>query len=135
MDTMWAIRKPAPEPGLVLAEVPVPVPGDGEVLVAVEAASVCGTDVHIFRWDQWSRSRIRPPVTLGHEFAGMVVALGPGIRHASLGDYVSAESHVTCGDCFSCRTGQAHMCERTQILGVDRDGAFAEYVSVPESVL
>jgi threonine 3-dehydrogenase len=135
MDTMWAIRKPAPEPGLVLTEVPVPVPGDGEVLVAVEAASVCGTDLHIFRWDQWSRSRIRPPVTLGHEFAGTVVALGPGVRHASTGDYVSAESHVTCGDCFPCRTGQAHMCERTQILGVDRDGAFAEYVVVPESVL
>ena len=132
---MWAIRKPAPRPGLVLDEVPVPVPGDGEVLVAVEAASICGTDLHIFRWDGWSQSRIRPPVTLGHEFAGTVVGCGPNVRHASVGDYVSAESHVTCGDCFPCRTGQAHMCERTQILGVDRDGAFAEYVVVPESVL
>jgi threonine 3-dehydrogenase len=135
MDTMWAIRKPAPEPGLVLTEVPVPVPGEGEVLVAVEAASVCGTDLHIFRWDPWSQSRLHPPVTLGHEFAGTVVELGPNVRHADVGDYVSAESHVTCGDCYPCRTGQAHMCERTQILGVDRDGAFAEYVVVPESVL
>jgi threonine 3-dehydrogenase len=82
METMWAIRKPAPEPGLVLDEVQVPAPGDGEVLVAVEAASVCGTDLHIFRWDQWSQSRIRPPVTLGHELAGTIVELGPNVRHA-----------------------------------------------------
>ncbi len=132
---MWAIRKLARRPGLVLDDVAVPRPGDGEVLVRVEAASVCGTDLHIFRWDEWSQARIRPPLTLGHEFAGTIVELGPNVRHASPGDYVSAESHVTCGDCFPCRTGQAHMCERTQILGVDRDGAFAEYVVVPESVL
>lgn len=132
---MWAIRKPSRAPGLALEEVPVPVPGDGEVLVRVEAASVCGTDLHIFHWDEWAQNRIEPPLTLGHEFAGTVVALGPNVRHVATGDYVSAESHVTCGDCFHCRTGQAHMCERTQILGVDRDGAFAQYVAVPESVI
>jgi threonine 3-dehydrogenase len=132
---MWAVRKPARAPGLVLDEVPVPLPGDDEVLVRVEAASVCGTDLHIFRWDEWSRQRIRPPRTLGHEFAGTVAEVGRAVRHAAVGDYVSAESHVTCGDCFHCRTGHAHMCERTQIIGVDRDGAFAEYVVVPESVL
>jgi len=135
MDTMWAVRKPAAEPGLVLDEVPVPTPADDEVLVRVEAASVCGTDLHIFRWDDWAQQRIRPPLTLGHEFAGTVVDTGRAVRHARPGDYVSAESHVTCGDCFHCRTGHAHMCERTRILGVDRDGAFAEYVTVPESVL
>ena len=135
MDTMWAVRKRAAESGLVLDEVPIPTPGEDEVLVRVEAASVCGTDLHIFRWDDWARQRIRPPLTLGHEFAGAVVETGRAVRHASPGDYVSAESHVTCGDCFHCRTGRAHMCERTQILGVDRDGAFAEYVVVPESVL
>jgi threonine 3-dehydrogenase len=135
METMWAIRKRGPEPGLALEEVPVPVPRDDEVLVEVEAASVCGTDLHIFRWDAWAQHRINPPLTLGHEFAGTVVDVGRTVRHVAAGDYVSAESHVTCGGCFHCRTGRAHMCERTQILGVDRDGAFAKYVAVPESVI
>jgi threonine 3-dehydrogenase len=133
--TMPALRKLAREPGLHLVEVPVPVPGPNEVLVRVEAASVCGTDLHIERWDEWAQQRIAPPLTLGHEFAGTVVELGREVRGVETGDYVSAESHVTCGACFHCRTGHAHMCERTQILGVDRDGAFAEYVAVPESVI
>ena len=135
MDTMWAIRKPAAAPGLVLDEVRVPRPAHDEVLVRVEAASICGTDLHIFRWDRWSQERIRPPLTLGHEWAGTVVETGRGVRNAQVGDYVSAESHVTCGACFHCRTGHAHMCEHTRIIGVDVDGAFAEYVVVPESVL
>ena len=126
VDTTWAIRKVQRGPGLVLDEVPVPHPGEDEVLVRVEAASVCGTDLHIFHWDEWSQHRIQPPLTLGHEFAGTVVEVGGTCAMSQPGDYVSAESHVTCGMCFHCRTGQAHMCERTQILGVDRDGAFAE---------
>jgi threonine 3-dehydrogenase len=134
-ERMRAVRKVAPRPGLVLDEVPVPRPGDEEVLVQVEATSVCGTDLHIHTWDEWSQQRIVPPLTLGHEFAGTVVAVGKNVRHVEEGDYVSAESHVTCGMCFHCRTGQAHMCEQTRILGVDRDGAFAEYVAVPESVI
>ncbi len=135
METMWAIRKRGPEPGLSLDEVPVPTPADDEVLVRVEAASVCGTDLHIHRWDDWAQQRIKPPLTLGHEFAGTVVETGRNIRNVATGDYVSAESHVTCGACYHCRTGRAHMCERTRILGVDCDGAFAEYVAVPESVI
>jgi threonine 3-dehydrogenase len=135
METMWAVRKPAPAPGLVLEEVRVPAPREDEALVRVEAASVCGTDLHIFDWNEWAQHRIRPPLTLGHEFAGTVVETGRAVRHVAAGDYVSAESHVTCGDCFHCRTGRAHMCEHTRILGVDRDGAFAEYVAVPESVI
>jgi threonine 3-dehydrogenase len=134
-ETMWALRKPEAAPGLALEEVPVPRPGDDEVLVQVEAASVCGTDLHIHQWDEWSQHRIKPPLTLGHEFAGTVVQVGRNVRHVQAGDYVSAESHITCGMCFQCRTGQAHMCERTRILGVDRDGAFAEYVAVPEAVI
>ena len=133
--TMWAVRKERPAPGLDLVEVPVPAIRPDEVLVRVEAASVCGTDLHIYNWDDWARQRIRPPLVLGHEFAGTVVAAGPLVRNALVGDYVSAESHVTCGVCFHCRTGRAHMCEETRILGVDRDGAFAEYVAVPDSVL
>ena len=135
MKTMWAVRKLRAAPGLELDEVPVPVPRDDEVLVEVEAASVCGTDLHIARWDEWAQRRITPPLTLGHEFAGTVVEVGRNVRHVSAGDYVSAESHVTCGACFHCRTGRAHMCERTHIMGVERDGAFAQYVAVPESVI
>jgi threonine 3-dehydrogenase len=133
--TMWAVRKERPAPGLDLVEVPVPAIRPDEVLVRVEAASVCGTDLHIYNWDDWARQRIRPPLVLGHELAGTVVEAGPLVRNARVGDYVSAESHVTCGVCFHCLTGRAHMCEQTRILGVDRDGSFAEYVAVPDSVL
>ena len=132
---MWAIRKLRREPGLDLVETSVPQVADDDVLIRVEAASLCGTDLHIFHWDDWAAHRIVPPLTLGHEFAGTVVDVGPNVRRVAPGDYVSAESHVTCGMCFHCQTGQAHMCEQTQILGVDRDGAFAEYVAVPESVI
>ena len=134
-ETMRAVRKVAREPGLVVDEVPIPVPGADEVLIQVEAASLCGTDLHIHQWDEWSQHRINPPLTLGHEFAGTVVEIGKDVRHVEVGEYVSAESHITCGMCFQCRTGQAHMCEQTRILGVDRNGAFAEYVAVPESVV
>jgi threonine 3-dehydrogenase len=132
---MWAVRKLRAEPGLDLVEVPVPSIADDEVLVRVEAASVCGTDLHIFKWDDWAQRRITPPLTLGHEFAGTVVATGAFVRQTKVGDYVSAESHVTCGVCINCRTGRAHMCEFTEILGVERDGAFAEFVAIPESVV
>src|SRR5512142_2653634 len=132
---MLALRKTEPGTGLRLEEVPVPEPAAGEVLVEVETASICGTDLHIYGWDEWSQGRIVPPLTLGHEFAGTVVEAGSLVRNVAAGDYVSAESHITCGACFQCRTGHAHMCERTRILGVDRDGAFARYVAVPESVI
>ncbi len=132
---MQALRKVAPEPGLSLEEVVEPRPTATDVVVEVEAASVCGTDLHIHLWDGWAAGRIRPPVTLGHEFAGTVVEVGSDVRHVSVGDFVSAESHITCGGCSACRTGNGHMCEATEILGVDRDGAFARYVAVPESVI
>jgi len=134
-ETMQAIRKARPEKGLEVHEVPQPVPGPDDVLVYVEAASFCGTDVHIWNWDDWSRRRIKPPLTIGHEFCGTIVEVGGKVQHAAVGDFVSAESHVTCGMCYQCRTGQAHMCPHTQILGVDRDGACANYVVVPEKVI
>jgi len=132
---MQALRKVAPGRGLSLEEVPEPRPAAADVIVEVEAASVCGTDLHIHLWDGWAASRIQPPVTLGHEFAGTVVEVGADVRNVAVGDFVSAESHITCGHCSACRTGNAHLCEQTQILGVDRDGAFARYVAVPESVI
>ncbi len=134
-ETMLAVRKSRPEKGLWVEEVPRPRIESDEVLVQVEAASICGTDLHIWKWDEWSQRRIKPPLTLGHEFAGTIVAVGDKVQQAKVGDFVSAESHVTCGMCYQCRTGQAHMCPRTKILGVDRDGAFAHYVSVPEKVI
>jgi threonine 3-dehydrogenase len=132
---MRAVRKRDAEPGLVLDEIPVPEPRADEVLVRIEAASICGTDLHINRWDQWSSERVRPPLTLGHELCGTVVAVGKEVRDVEEGAYVSAESHVTCGTCFHCRTGRAHMCERTRILGVDRDGGFADYAAIPAAVV
>ncbi len=134
-EMMQAICKLEPAQGLVVREVPIPTPGPKDVLVYVEAASLCGTDLHIWNWDTWSQRRIKPPLVLGHEFCGTVVALGEDVRQVSVGDYVSAESHVTCGLCYQCRTGQAHMCPNTSILGVDRDGAFANYIAVPEQVI
>jgi len=134
-QTMKAIRKVAPQKGLVVDEVPLPRPGPHDVLIQVTAASICGTDLHIWRWNDWSRQRIRPPLTVGHEFAGTVVETGAAVEHVRVGDYVSAESHITCGMCFQCRTGQAHMCPRTRIVGVDCDGTFAEYVALPETVI
>ena len=134
-EMMTAVRKAEPGKGLVVEAVPVPrVPAD-HVLVAVEAASICGSDMQIWKWTDWFARRMKPPVTVGHEFAGTVVEVGEGVQRVNVGDYVSAESHVTCGVCAQCRAGQAHMCPRTEILGVDRDGAFADYVAVPEKVV
>jgi len=134
-EMMTAVRKIGREKGFVVERVPIPKVGSHDVLVQVEAASVCGTDLHLWKWDEWAAQRIKPPLTVGHEFAGTVVEVGESVEHAKVGDYVSAESHVTCGMCFQCRTGQAHMCPQTKILGIDRDGAFAEYISIPEKVV
>lgn len=134
-ESMVAVRKLERAPGLTVCDVPIPRPGPHDVLVQVEAASVCGTDLHIYNWDAWSAGRLKPPLTIGHEFCGTVAEVGSMVEGVQPGDYVSAESHVTCGMCFQCRTGQAHMCPRTSILGVDRDGCFAEYVCVPEKVI
>ncbi len=128
---MKALVKVAPAPGAELQEVPVPKPGPGEVLIKVEVASVCGTDVHIYEWNRWAANRVKTPIVFGHEFAGKVVALGDGAAGVDPGDYVSAESHVICGLCYQCRTGQPHICGRCSILGVDRPGCFADYVAIP----
>lgn len=129
--TMRAVVKAQAGPGCEVREVPVPEPEEAEVLIRVLATSVCGTDYHIYSWDPWAQSRIHPPLIMGHECAGEVVALGPGVETHQIGDYVSVETHMVCGVCYQCRTGQEHACQFTRILGVDRDGAFAEYVAVP----
>ncbi|HVZ84181.1 MAG TPA: L-threonine 3-dehydrogenase [Terracidiphilus sp.] len=131
--TMQAVVKAQAAPGIELREVPVPAPGPGEVLVRVHAASVCGTDLHIYEWDPWAQGRIHPPLIPGHEFAGAVAAVGAGVTTVKEGDLVSAEMHVACGKCLQCRTGLAHVCQHVRILGVDANGAFASYAIIPET--
>jgi len=132
-EAMRALRKVKPEAGFVLQEIPVPKLGPSDVLIRVEKAGVCGTDAHIYSWDKWAQSRLHPPLTIGHEFMGTVAAVGAAVRMVRVGDRVSAEGHIADGTCFLCRTGEAHICERVEIIGVDRDGAFADYIAMPES--
>ncbi len=128
---MKAIAKERPGPGLELVERPVPKIRPDEVLIEVKRAGICGTDLHIYKWDEWAQSRVRPPVVLGHEFAGVVAEVGALVDRVSVGDVVSAEGHIICGVCEHCRAGEGHVCRDTILLGIDRDGAFADYVAVP----
>ena len=133
---MRALVKPGPGPGMVLREVPEPAVGPSDVLIRVHSAGVCGTDLHIWEWDAWASGRLRPPVTVGHEFSGEIVRLGAEAEAAGLlrlGDQVTAEGHIICGHCLQCRIGLGHLCRRTQIIGVDRDGAFADFIAMPAS--
>jgi threonine 3-dehydrogenase len=132
---MRALVKAKPAPGLELQEVPRPMAGAGEAVVRVAATSLCGTDNHIYQWDEWAQGRIHPPRIIGHELCGEVVEVGTNVSTVRVGDYVAAESHVTCGICFQCRTGHAHVCKNYRILGIDLDGSYAEYVRLPERVL
>ncbi|MGA2001438.1 MAG: L-threonine 3-dehydrogenase [Terriglobales bacterium] len=132
-DTMLAVVKPEPKPGAEIREVQIPAFGRTDVLVKVSVASVCGTDLHIYNWDPWAQHRIHPPLIPGHEFCGNVAAVGDEVTSVQEGDFVSAEMHVACGKCLQCRTGEAHICQHVSIIGVDSDGAFAEYVVIPES--
>ena len=128
---MQAIVKEKRAPGLTVKSVPKPAPGPGEVLIAVRHAGVCGTDLHIADWDPWAQSRIKPPIVVGHEFAGEIQGLGDGVTGLRVGQLVTAEGHIVCGHCLQCRTGNSHICKNTRIIGVDRDGAFAEYIVMP----
>jgi threonine 3-dehydrogenase len=132
-STMLAVVKPEAAPGAEIREVKIPAFGRTDVLVKVQVASICGTDLHIYEWDRWAQGRIHPPLIPGHEFCGEVVAFGDEVTSVKEGDFVSAEMHVACGKCFQCRTGEAHICQNVKIIGVDADGAFAEYVVIPES--
>src|SRR3977135_2336492 len=132
-STMKALRKMHAARGLSFESAQVPAIGPTDVLVRVKAASICGTDLHIYGWDRWSQGRIRPPVTLGHEFCGVVERTGEEVTTGKAGDFVSAEMHVNCGHCHQCRLGEAHICQNLRIIGIDQDGAFAEFVKIPAS--
>src|ERR1051325_10174698 len=132
-ETMLAIVKAEAKAGAEVREVQVPKIGLTDVLVKVKVASVCGTDLHIYDWDAWAQNRIHPPLIPGHEFCGHVAAVGAEVTSVKEGDFVSAEMHVACGKCLQCRTGEARICQHVSIIGVDANGAFAEYVCIPES--
>ncbi len=129
---MDAIVKPVAGVGLELRQVPVPEPGPGEVLIKVHKTAICGTDVHIYDWTPWSAEHVKPPMVIGHEYVGEIAALGAGVTGLTVGMRVSGEGHITCGHCRNCHTGNIQWCKNTMSVGVDRDGAFAEYVCIPE---
>ncbi len=130
---MQAIIKATPAAGLDLADVQTPTPGPRDVLVRVTKTGICGTDRHIYEWDKWAAGRIKPPLVVGHEFVGVVEDTGVAVKSVNPGDRVSGEGHIGCGRCYCCRTGQTHICEYVDILGVDVTGCFAPYVVLPES--
>lgn len=130
-DPLKAIAKTKAAPGLDLIDVPEPPLRPGCVKVRIEKGSVCGTDLHIYRWDHWAESRIGPPIIVGHEFCGTIVEVAPDVADRAVGDFVASESHIVCGKCLQCRNGQGHVCVNTRILGVDVDGGFAPYAVLP----
>jgi len=128
---MRAIAKTDAKPGLALVEVPVPEPGINDVLIRVKRTSICGTDVHIYNWDSWAEKTIRPPLVIGHEFVGEIAAVGSNVQGFKVGDLVDGEGHIVCGVCRNCLAGRRHLCKDTKGVGVNRDGAFAEYLCIP----
>ena len=128
---MRALIKTKPGPGLTMAEVPKPETQPGQVLIRILKTAICGTDLHIYNWNAWSARTIKPPVVIGHEFVGEVVELGGGVTSYKPGDIVSGEGHIVCNTCRNCMAGRRHLCKNTVGVGVNRDGAFAEYLSIP----
>lgn len=131
MATMKALVKSRPEPGLWLEEVPIPEIGINDVLIKIHKTSICGTDVHIYNWDEWSQKTISVPMTIGHEFVGTIEAVGSNVRDFAPGRLVSGEGHIVCGRCRNCLAGRRHLCKTTSGVGVNRPGAYAEYLSIP----
>jgi len=130
-DTMLALVKEKPEPGLILKEVPVPQTLPGQVKIRVLKTAICGTDLHIYNWDAWSRRTIKTPQIIGHEFVGRIVELGSGVTGYNVGDTVSGEGHIVCKTCRNCMAGRRHLCPNTVGVGVNRNGCFAEYIVIP----
>ncbi|MEL6950279.1 MAG: L-threonine 3-dehydrogenase [Pseudomonadota bacterium] len=128
---MKALTKKRAEKGIWLDDIAEPEYGPNDVLIRVKKTAICGTDIHIYRWDEWAQKTIPVPMAVGHEFSGEIVAMGSEVRGYEVGDRVSAEGHITCGVCRNCRAGRRHLCMNTVGVGVNRPGAFAEYIAVP----
>jgi len=133
MKTMKALVKAKSEPGLWLEDIPVPEPGKSDVLIRIERTAICGTDVHIYNWDAWAQKTIPVPMHIGHEFVGRVAKVGENVADFKPGDLVSGEGHLVCGHCRNCLAGRRHLCARTSGVGVNRPGAYAEYLSIPQT--
>jgi threonine 3-dehydrogenase len=129
--TMRAIAKTQAGPGLEMVQVPVPEPGINDVLIKIRRTAICGTDVHIYNWDHWAEQTIKPPMVIGHEFVGEIAEVGSNVRGFKPGDLVDGEGHIVCGVCRNCLAGRRHLCKSTRGVGVNRDGAFAEYLCIP----
>lgn len=128
---MKAIIKAERGPGVTMTDVPLPDVGPNDVLIKIKKTAICGTDIHIYKWDEWAQRTIPVPMTIGHEFMGEIVEMGEAVRGYQIGDRVSGEGHITCGHCRNCRAGRRHLCTDTVGVGVNRTGAFAEYLSIP----
>lgn len=132
-NKMKALVKSKPERGLWMEEVDIPKIGVNDILIKVKKSAICGTDLHIYRWDEWSQNTIKTPMTIGHEYVGTVAEMGVGVTGFEIGERVTGEGHIACGHCRNCRRGRQHVCENTVGIGVNIDGSFAEYVKVPAS--
>lgn len=130
---MKALVKKQPGKGIWMEDVKRPEVGVNDVLIKIRKTAICGTDLHIYKWDEWSQKTIHTPMTIGHEYVGIVAEVGAGVRNIKVGDRVTGEGHIACGHCRNCRRGKMHICENSIGVGVNRDGAFAEYLSIPES--
>ncbi|MDD3490759.1 MAG: L-threonine 3-dehydrogenase [Paludibacter sp.] len=128
---MKALVKASPEKGIWMQDVPMPKVGINDVLIKIKKTAICGTDLHIYKWDDWAQRTIKTPMTIGHEYMGEVVDMGSGVKNIKIGDRVTGEGHIACGHCRNCRRGKLHVCENTVGIGVNRDGSFAEYLSLP----
>jgi threonine 3-dehydrogenase len=128
---MKALVKLRPEKGIWMEEVPIPKIGINDVLIQIKKTAICGTDLHIYKWDDWSARTIKTPMTIGHEYSGVIVDKGRGVKNIQIGDRVTGEGHIACGHCRNCRRGKLHVCENTIGIGVNRDGSFAEFLSLP----
>jgi len=130
---MKALVKQKTEPGIWMEDIPEPVPGHNDVLIRINKTAICGTDIHIYNWDEWASKTIPVPMAVGHEFAGVIEEVGSEVRGLKPGDRVSGEGHITCGHCRNCRAGRRHLCRNTVGVGVNRQGCFAEYLVIPAS--
>ena len=128
---MKALVKAHPKKGIWMQDMPEPTVGINDVKIKIKKTAICGTDLHIYKWDEWSERTIKTPMIIGHEYVGIISEMGDGVKHFEVGDRVTGEGHIACGHCRNCRRGKLHVCENTIGVGVDRDGAFAEYLVIP----
>jgi len=133
METMKALVKKIPGKGIWMEEVPKPKIGVNDVLIKIKKTSICGTDLHIYKWDEWSQRTIKTPMTIGHEYVGTIADMGSGVNNLQIGERVTGEGHIACGHCRNCRRGKNHVCQNTVGIGVNINGVFAEYAAIPAS--